>query len=68
VEFDILGPDGQLSVLKKSQNLPVTLEDLGLCTKYKSVSSEIIRNGKVVEQNLHQNNLSHESLLMGNYL
>lgn len=62
VEFAILEPHGKLSVLKKSQNLPLTPKDLNISTQYKGVSSEIIRNGKIVEQNLKQNNLSHEWL------
>ncbi|MFZ5643531.1 MAG: YetF domain-containing protein [Bacillota bacterium] len=62
VEFAILEPSGRLSVLKKSQNLPVTPSDLGLSTNYKGISSEIIRDGKIVEQNLKQNNLTHEWL------
>lgn len=62
VEFAVLEPHGQLSVLKKSQNLPVTPKDLGISTSYKGVSSEIIRDGQIVEQNLRQNHLSHEWL------
>lgn len=62
VEFAILEPHGQLSVLKKSQNLPLTPKDLGLASQYKGISSEIIRDGKIVEQNLRQNRLSHEWL------
>lgn len=62
VEFAILEPHGALSVLKKSQNLPVTPKDLGMSTNYKGASSEIIRDGKIVEQNLKQNNLTHEWL------
>lgn len=62
VEFAVLEPHGQLSVLKKSQNQPITPQDLGLSTQYKGLSSEIIRDGKVVEQNLKQNNLSYEWL------
>ncbi|MDW7673751.1 MAG: DUF421 domain-containing protein [Bacillota bacterium] len=62
VEFAILEPHGQLSVLKKSQYETVTPQDLGLSTTYQGVSSEIIRDGEVVEQNLEQNHLSHEWL------
>ncbi len=62
VEFAIIEPHGQLSVLKKSQFLPVTPGDLNIPTKYQGVSSEIIRDGKIVEQNLKQNSLSHEWL------
>ncbi|HWI55408.1 MAG TPA: YetF domain-containing protein, partial [Desulfobacteria bacterium] len=46
----------------KSQYLPVTPKDLNIPTNYKGVSSEIIRDGNIVEQNLSQNNLSHEWL------
>lgn len=62
VEFAILETHGQLSILKKSQNLPVTPKDLNISTKYKGASSEIIRDGRIVEQNLKQNNLTHEWL------
>lgn len=62
VEFAILEPHGQLSVQKKSQHLPLTPKDLHMNTQYKGVSSEIIRDGKIVAQNLEQNNLSHEWL------
>jgi uncharacterized membrane protein YcaP (DUF421 family) len=57
VEFAILEPNGLLSVLKKSQNLPVTMKDMNLPTRYKGVPSEIIKDGQVIEQNLKQNNL-----------
>lgn len=63
VEFAVLEPHGKLSVLKKSQNLPVTPKDLGISTIYKGLSSEIIRDGQIVEQNLRQNNLTHQWLL-----
>lgn len=62
VEFAILEPHGQLSVLKKSQYLPLTPKDLNQSTQYKGASSEIIRDGKIVSQNLEQNSLSHEWL------
>ncbi len=62
VEFAIIEPHGQLSVLKKSQHLPLTPKDLGLSSSYKGVSSEIVRDGKIVEQNLKQNSLTHEWL------
>ena len=58
VEFAVLEPTGKLSVLKRSQNLPVTSGDLGLSTPYKGVPSEIIKQGRVLHQNLARNNLS----------
>jgi len=62
VEFAILEPHGKLSIQKKSQYTPVTPKDLNISTNYKGVSSEIIRDGRIVEQNLKQNSLSHEWL------
>lgn len=58
VEFAILEAHGQLSVLKKSQYLPVTSKDLHLDTKYQGIASEIIKDGNILEQNLKQNNLN----------
>ena len=58
VEFAVLEPDGKLSVLKKSQNQPLTPSDLKLDTKYKGLATELVKNGKILEQNLKQNNLS----------
>ena len=62
VEFAILEPHGQLSVLRKSQYLNLTPNDMAIATKYKGVSSEIIRDGRIVSQNLEQNNLTYEWL------
>lgn len=63
VEFAILEPDGTLSVLKKSQLLPVTPQDLNLSTAYKGVPTELVVNGRVLEQNLEQVGLSRQWLL-----
>ncbi len=62
IEFAVMEPNGQLSVLKKSQSLPVTPNDLKLKTNYKGLSTEIIMDGEVVEQNLAQNNLNFQWL------
>lgn len=62
VEFAVLEPHGQLSVLKKSQNLPVTPQDLGIQTKYKGMATELIKDGDLLKQNLSQNNLSEKWL------
>lgn len=58
VEFAVLEPHGQFSVLKKSQYLPVTPKDLNLSTSYKGMATEIIKDGDVLEQNLRQNHLT----------
>lgn len=62
VEFAVLEPHGKLSVLKKSQNLPLTPKDMGMSTAYKGLSSEIIRDGQIVDQNLRQNSLTRQWL------
>lgn len=62
VEYAILEPDGNLSVLPKSQKRPVTAADLGLPTGYEGLASELVVDGQVVFQNLRQNNLSVEWL------
>jgi uncharacterized membrane protein YcaP (DUF421 family) len=58
IEFAILEPHGQLSVLKKTQNQPITPQDLKMSTHYKGISTEIIKDGDIIEQNLKQNNLT----------
>src|SRR5690554_3848198 len=62
VEFAVLEANGKLSVQKKSQNLPLTPKDMKLSTDYKGVSTEIIRDGKIEDENLKQNMLTHEWL------
>jgi len=63
VEFAIAEPDGQLSVLLKSQAAPVTPQDLNIPTRYQGVPSELVVDGVIIEQNLKQNNLDEDWLL-----
>lgn len=63
IEFAILEPHGQLSVLKKSQHLPVTPQVMNITVPYKGISTEIIKDGLVLEQNLQQLQLPHEWLI-----
>lgn len=63
VEFAILEPNGELSVLPKSQKRPVTPEDLGIPTNYEGLSTEIIADGKLIEQNLKQLQLDADWLM-----
>lgn len=62
VEFAVAEPDGSLSVLPKSHKRTVTPADLNIPTRYEGIASEIIQDGKMIEQNLLQNNLSREWL------
>jgi len=63
VEYAILETNGELSVLLKTQNRPVTPKDLQLSTQYQGVPSELIMDGEIIRQNLDQNKLSEEWLL-----
>lgn len=54
VEFAILETNGQLSVQKKSQEQPVTPKDLNIPTGYKGISTELIYDGVIFDQNLQQ--------------
>ncbi|MCR8642954.1 DUF421 domain-containing protein [Paenibacillus sp. N1-5-1-14] len=53
VEFAILEPDGQLSVLKKEELLPATKKDIhASVTPVHRIPTELVVDGKIVEKNL----------------
>jgi len=52
VAFAVLEKDGQLSVLKKAEYQPVTPKDMKLSVSKVALSSEIIYDGLVIEENL----------------
>jgi uncharacterized membrane protein YcaP (DUF421 family) len=56
VEFAILEPDGNLSVLPKSEHQPVTPKDLNIAVSPVGLTTEIIMDGVVLHQNLQQRN------------
>ncbi|AIF50436.1 DUF421 domain-containing protein [Pelosinus sp. UFO1] len=60
VEFAILEPSGKLSVQLKSQNRPLTPQDLHMSTKYEGLATELILDGKVIEHNLQHKGLNKE--------
>lgn len=62
VEFAVLEPSGKLSIRLKSQNRPLTPQDLHLPTQYEGLATEIVLNGKIIEENLQRNGLSLEWL------
>ncbi|WP_366923792.1 DUF421 domain-containing protein [Metallumcola ferriviriculae] len=62
VEYAIMEPNGELSVLAKSQKRPVTPEDLQLSTDYEGIDLELIIDGEVIYQNLSQDNLDMDWL------
>src|SRR5690606_35132866 len=63
VEFAIVEPGGQLSVLKKSQLLPATPADLNIPTSYKGPATELIVDGHIVHANLEQLGLTEAWLV-----
>lgn len=63
VEYAIAETNGSLTVLKKSQKRPATPADLNARTGYEGLPSELIVDGKVVYQNLKQNNLDEQWLI-----
>ena len=63
VEFAILETDGKLSVLKKSQYLPVTPADLKVPTPYKGLTRDVVIDGSIMEENLEDVNLNRQWLL-----
>lgn len=62
VEYAVLETNGKLSVQKKSQNRPVTPKDLGIPTKYEGLSSILVSDGQILEQNLKHNSLNRRWL------
>lgn len=62
VEFAVAEPNGALSILLKGEKLPATVGDLNAPAKYYGIPSELIQDGKIIEQNLIQNKLDEEWL------
>lgn len=52
VDFALLEPNGQLSVLKKQELHNVTLKDLNIKTPYKGMVIDIIANGEIIYDHL----------------
>lgn len=63
VEYAIAEPNGNLSVLLKSQATPLTPRDIKVPTSYKGVPSELVVDGVIIQQNLKQNSLDEKWLL-----
>ncbi len=57
VEFAILEVDGTISVLKKPQSSPLTPQDMNIPSYYEGLPSIIIKEGRVLADNLRKNKL-----------
>lgn len=62
VEFAILENDGQLSVLLKSQNRPVTPKDLKIPTAYEGLVKQLVIDGNIMQENLRDAHLDEDWL------
>ncbi|GBF12362.1 MULTISPECIES: YetF domain-containing protein [Tepidibacillus] len=62
VEFALLEPDGKLTVLKKAEYEPVTRKDLQIIVPPNQLMTEVILDGKIIEQNLQNRKKTREWL------
>lgn len=56
VDYAIIEPNGQLSVLLKPENLPLTPKDMKVAASPSGISTELVYDGLIIEQNLKQLN------------
>lgn len=62
VDFAIIEPNGQISVLKKPEYQTVTLKDMNINKKPSGISTELIYDGILIKENLHQLNKNEKWL------
>ncbi|WP_163856051.1 DUF421 domain-containing protein [Paenibacillus elgii] len=63
VQYAVLELNGKITVLRKPEYLPVTRKDMNLQTSKQSFPVELIMDGQIISDNLHQNHLSEEWLV-----
>ena len=63
VDFAIIEPNGQLSVLKKPQYEPLTPKDMNIIKAPTGISTELIYDGILIHQNLKQLNKTEKWLM-----
>lgn len=63
VDFAIIEPNGQLSLLKKPENEPLTAKDMNITKKPSGISTELIYDGILIEENLRQLNKDKKWIL-----
>jgi uncharacterized membrane protein YcaP (DUF421 family) len=62
VQYALVENNGLLSVKKKEQHLNVTRKDLNIYKSEKKLPVELIMDGKILEENLQENNITLEWL------
>ncbi|WMJ77408.1 MULTISPECIES: YetF domain-containing protein [unclassified Sedimentibacter] len=63
VDFAIIEPNGQLSVLRKPEYEPLTAKDMKITKKPSGISTELIYDGILIEENLRQLNKNKKWLM-----
>lgn len=63
VDFAIIEPNGQLSVLKKTEYEPLTAKDMNISKTSTGISTELIYDGILISENLRQLNKNKNWLL-----
>ena len=63
IEFAILEPNGQISIIPKSQARPITPADLGAPTPYEGMPTVLIEDGNILQDNLRENQLTETWVL-----
>lgn len=63
VDFAILEPNGQISVLLKPEYLPLTPKDMKMKVSPSGISTELVYDGILIEENLRQLNKDKNWLL-----
>src|SRR5665648_702300 len=56
VDFAIIEPNGQLSVLLKPENQPLTPKDMKIKVSPSGISTELVYDGPIIDENLRQLN------------
>ena len=63
VDFAIIEPNGQLSVLLKPEYQPLTPKDMKIPVSFSGISTELVYDGILIEENLRQLNKDKQWLL-----
>lgn len=63
VDFAIIEPNGQLSVLKKAEYEPLTAKDMNISKTSTGISTELIYDGMLISENLRQLNKDKKWIL-----
>lgn len=63
VEFALMEPNGQLSVLKKAEYQPLTPKDMNILVSPSGISTELVYDGIIIEENLRQLNKDKKWLM-----